>query len=339
MLDPLRFLRGNRAIGAEATADFYFLGALADLVDPGEGASGRPIRRLGPHTYACGQHLVIIRYITPAERDRISERRWRRVFYLVDDLLPFAAASLDLPPDYRKRLAHFCETALPHILALEPVVLAPSQAILDAFRPLRGERVSPCALALATCFDEDFWRRSPLKLAFFGTRSHAASLDFLRAVAEGLLKAVPAARLTLFFGRHAPRALRSLPNVDNRAPLAWPAFRALLSRERFHLGLAPIPDTPFARARSFTKLLDHAACGATGLYSDAPPFAEVLSGREGGGVLLPWRAGAWVETIAALDADRGRALALAKAGVALAARVGDRARLREFWAGRLDLCV
>ncbi len=338
MLDRLRFPRGNRAIGAEATADFYFLGALADLVDPGDGASGRPIRRLGPHIYACGRDLVIIRYITPAERDRISERRWRRVFYLVDDLLPFAAASLDLPPDYRKRLAHFCETALPHILALEPVVLAPSQAILDAFRPLRGERVSPCALALATCFDEDFWRRSPLKLAFFGTRSHAASLDFLRAVAEGLLKTVPAARLTLFFGRHAPRALRRLPNVDNRAPLAWPAFRALLSRERFHLGLAPIPDTPFARARSFTKLLDHAACGATGLYSDAPPFAEVLSG-EGGGVLLPWRAGAWVETIAALDADRGRALALAKTGVALAARVGDRARLREFWAGRLDLCV
>ncbi len=338
MFDRLPCLNAPRLSAAAATADYYFRGALGDLI-ASEGSPGsRPIRALGPHTYACGRDVVIIRYITRAELARISGTRWRRIFYLVDDLLPAASACSGLPRDYRMRLTRFCATLLPEILALSPVVLAPSRLVLEAFEPHEGELISPCALALASTFDERFWLRAPLRIAFFGTRSHAASLGFIRAIAEDLLQAAPDARLTLFFGRHAPCALRRLPNIDNRAPLAWPAFRAMLRAERFHIGLAPIPDMPFARARACTKLLDHAACGTAGLYSDAPPFTGALSGQRGG-MLLRWRVEAWVETIAALDADRRAALDLAKAGVELAARLGDPARLREFWLARLDLSV
>ncbi|MGQ0672797.1 MAG: hypothetical protein ACT4N2_07970 [Hyphomicrobium sp.] len=331
-------LLGRRRSGPIPTADYYFLGALGDLVDE-TGAGHRPIVQLGPHTFACQDRLVVIRYATDAELAAIERRRWREVFYVIDDVLPIAAKCLELPEDYRLRLARFVGGQLPRILALDPVVVAPSDAILALFPGRPTVMLAPCTLACSADldhFDRPIRAHTPLKIAFLGTRSHGAGMEFLTAILRTTLKAGNNRRCTMFFGRHLPEELGQLPGLDNRPALDWPKFRAFLTHERFHILLAPLPDTPFNRGRSITKLLDAAAIGACGLFSDRPPFrGPVMHGETG--ILLDDDAALWSREIDRLERAPGTMRSIAEHGAMLAAKLGDPARVRAFWCDRLGI--
>jgi hypothetical protein len=328
----------KRRLRAEIpTVEFYFVAGLCDLIGAAEDGTEKPIVRLGPHTFARGAHLVVVRYAN-ADELTLLRRPWRSVHYVLDDMLPVARACRELPADYRARLGSFADNVLPRILALRPQIVAPSRAILDLFPDYEGVLLDP-ACALSPPAPERFAHhdgRAPRRLAFLATRSHAASLGLLEAIADGLAARLPGARITVFLGRHLPRNLQRHPAIENRAALAWPAFRRLLHSERFHIGLGLLPDTPFNRGRSITKLLDHAAVGAAGLYSARPPFSSVV--REGAdGRLLADDPHAWCEAIAQLCRDPDAACRLARAGYALARARGDPARLRAFWLPRLEI--
>ncbi len=323
--------------------DYYLLGALRDLVRSPEGAGGdRPIVRRGPYVFSTRDCLVIVRYITARELQWIGgESRFERIYYVLDDMLPLAEQCEDLPFDYRARLASFARDGLLRILDLQPTIVAPSQAILDLFPRHCTELIDPCWLTVA----EDFRHfrasgaaRGPIKLAFLGTRSHGAGLDFLTPVLERLLRGRDDMRCTIFWGKHAPPALERRAGIDNRAPLSWTAFKRFLARERFHVVLAPLPDTPFNRGRSLTKLMDAAAVGAAGVFSERAPFNRSIV-PEATGLLLPDDAGVWSSEIGRLAADLSRARTIAEGGAACVRRIGNPARLRQFWSDRLTLAT
>ena len=294
------------------------------------------MRQIGPYTFTFGRRLVIVRYLTVPELKHIHQIEWSAVDYVIDDVLPVVAKCRDLPADYRRRLERFATDMLPVILAMNPSILAPSQTILDLFPGRPRELISPCALSICTTFADAHWTAPDLRLVFFGTRSHVSSLEFLESLASALATAAPRARLTLFFGRYAPRPLRRMQNVDNRAPLAWTDFRSMINNERFHIGLAPLGDTVFARGRSITKILDHGAAGVAGLYSDAPSYAPAVRHGETG-LLLPPDPDVWIKEIVRLGQDRASLRAMAEAGATHAAQLGDPAKLRSFWLNRLGV--
>src|SRR5918999_1591499 len=120
----LRSIFARRAEPAIPTVDYYFLGAMRGLVRTRSGVTAAgPIIRLGPHTFAHGRRLVIIRYLTAAELTAVRSRTWERVYYVIDDMLPVAGSCAELPADYRARLMRFSTETLPQILALEPTVV------------------------------------------------------------------------------------------------------------------------------------------------------------------------------------------------------------------------
>jgi glycosyltransferase involved in cell wall biosynthesis len=282
---------------------------------------------------------VIVRYVDEDESELIEQEEWTKVYYVLDDMLPIAEGCLELPAAYRQRLARFAHHVLPRILALSPIVVAPSPAILDLFPGRPRLRLDPCLLQEAadlSHFDAVKGPRAPLKLAFLGTRSHGAGIDFLASALVDLAGRLPEARTTLFFGKHLPPALRRLGRIDNRQPLDWQEFRRFLAQERFHILLAPLPDTPFNAGRSITKILDAAAVGACGLYSDRRPFRGIVANGENG-LLLPDDPSLWVGEIVRLAEDHASARRMAEAGAALARRLGDSQRLRRFWLERLGL--
>jgi len=324
------------------TVDYYFLGAMRDLVGtPDDGNAARPIVRRGPFTFTTRDRLVIVRYITAEELRWIDKHRSEQVFYVLDDMLPMAEHCSELPADYRARLASFARELLPRILDLQPTVVAPSQAILDLFAHQSTELLDPCCLTIADNFQHFGLAgpdRGPTRLAFLGTRSHGAGIDFLAPVLERLVGGRDDIRCTLFWGKHAPPSLAHRPGIDNRAPLTWSAFKGFLARERFHIVLAPLPDTPFNRGRSITKLLDAAAVGAAGVFSDRLPFNRSIT-RELDGLLLPDDAGVWCSEIGRLVADLDHTRKLAERGAACARRLGEPARLRRFWSERLGLAA
>ena len=341
------------------TADYYLLGAIGDLIAENGIASARhPIVQVGPNTWNVADRMVIVRYATAQELAWIEARRWRSIHYIIDDLLPAAHDSPELPDDYRAKLARFSATLLPRILALRPTIVAPSAAILALFPGLEHRRLDPCCLALSDRVIGDLaisdsarlppppsWLGSsglgssglgPIEIVFLGTRSHAGTLPLLAAIAARLELACPQARLHVFFGRHLPQALARRAGIVNHAPIAWPQFQAFCRQTQFHIGLAPIQDTAFAKARSITKIMDHAAVGAIGIYSNRAPFSSVITHGQDG-LLVGDGAEAWTAAVLELAASPQRADSMAAGGARLAADRGDRRKMRAFWLQELGL--
>jgi glycosyltransferase involved in cell wall biosynthesis len=229
---------------------------------------------------------------------------------------------------------------LSRLIALDPAIIAPRQEILDQFaaRGLAGELLDPCALTIARDRSHfaSLGKDRPIEAAFLGTRSHQAGLDFLGSVLRLAETLCPGLRVTLFQGRFLPTSFKSLRSVANREALPWPTYRQFLERERFHLVLAPLPGTPFGTGRSITKIMDVAAVGAVGLYSDREPFRRAVT-HGADGLLLPDAPQAWAEAIADLASNPRKAESLAERGAELAKQRGDPARVRQFWIERLGL--
>lgn len=315
------------------TADYYLLGGIADLVGAhGKATADRPVVRLGPNTWSHEDRLVIVRYATADEQALIARRRWHSVHYVIDDLIPAAAASAELPPDYRARLGRFAHEILPRILALGPVIVAPSPQIRACFPQLTQRHLDPCCLAVADghALPAPTPWQGPLRIAFLGTRSHAGSLPLLSELAAHLARTLPAAELHLFFGRHLPEAIARQANIVNHKPVPWSAYQAFCRAHPFHVGLAPVQDSAFARARSITKVMDHAAVGAVGLYARRAPFQDVVT-HDVDGVLVGDTPEDWSAAILRLAAAPEQAMRMAAAGARLARDRGDPGHVRRFW--------
>jgi hypothetical protein len=312
------------------TVDLYFLYAVGDLVTP----SG-PIRRLGPYTFAAGGAAVVIRYVTDDELAAIRRLAPRKIFYVLDDIIPMAAAASDLPADYARRLAHFAKTLLPELRALAPVVLSPSPATLDLFPELERHPITP-VLPYPIGAKPAPGHPEPPSICFLGTRSHQEILPLVATLADGLAARHPGHRITLYWGNHLPRRLVGHPAIDNRPPLAWPAFREMLRRTTFDIALAPVWESAFNSGRSFNKILDHALVGAAGLYSRRLPFLGVVEDGVNG-LLVDDAPEAWLAALTSLVESGTSRQSLANGGIALANAVGDPRCQRADWLERLGL--
>ena len=338
-----RFVAGWRrrtASGEIPTADYYFRAALGDLIEhPGESAAyPRPIRRLAATLYEADGHLVVIRTFGEEVLSLIAARPRHRLHYVIDDMLPVAAECLELPADYRGRLARFASTLLPRLLVLKPAIVAPSPAIRSLFPDLECVHLDPCSVVPTRERPavQDWPDGQGLRIVLLGTRSHQQSLIPLARIAEDVRAALPKARLTHFMGAIGPPALRANPIVEARRGLSWAHYRRLMERETFDIALTYLPESRFNQGRSITKALECAAFGAVGLYSDRTPFAGLVThGTDG--LLLPDAADAWSAAILDLARDPARVHRLAQGGADLAQRRGDPARVRRFWLERLGI--
>src|SRR5262245_59285603 len=68
--------------------DYYFLGALRDLVSGSSAPSpDRPIVRCGPTTFRVNDRLVIVRYLSQKELFWIRAHGFSQIYYVIDDML------------------------------------------------------------------------------------------------------------------------------------------------------------------------------------------------------------------------------------------------------------
>jgi glycosyltransferase involved in cell wall biosynthesis len=70
------------------------------------------------------------------------------------------------------------------------------------------------------------------------------------------------------------------------------------------VGLAPLLDLPFNRARSHTKFFDVTRCGAVGIYAADSACGELVEHGNDGWV-CPMEEQAWVEAVLRLAGDDG----------------------------------
>ena len=316
------------------TTDVYFYHHLKEYITWGRASDARPIRALSPTVFICNGHALISRYATRSDLRKLERHKPADVFYLIDDDIRAALEAPELPADYRERLGRFASQDLPAIEAMADRVVTPSQAIAALYADRPCELLDPGHIAICRDFSH-FDDMRKVRVAFLGTRSHLADLEFLTDVLADLCARHGDLEVVTYLGRHTPDALRRLAGVRAEAPMSWHAYKdKVLGRERFHLAVAPMLDTAFNRARSFNKFLDHAAVGAFGLYSRQPALEAAVTSPDHG-LLLDADRDVWASELERCVADAGALRGRAKAAAARAEEIGAPHRIRTFWARHL----
>lgn len=313
----------------------YFADPLADLISVSVKDTERPIHRISRSVFSCGNSAVVVRYAGRRELRILREKKFDRVYLLIDDDFDSLCENDGLPADYRRRLMAYRDGPFQRLLEMVTDVVAPSENILLSYKRKRAMKLDPAQCHQAGALVHHQAAR-PFDIVFAATRSHLQDLGHIAQALAAVLKQRPDARLTTFLNGHAPRSLRQLPNAIHLPMMEWTRYRAFVAENRFHVALAPALDTPFNRARSISKLHDHAAFGAAGLYSEQQPFDRiVINGKSG--MLLSNHPGEWRDALHDLADRREKTLKLAVGGQVLSQTMGDIRRVRNFWVQELGL--
>lgn len=164
----------------------------------------------------------------------------------------------------------------------------------------------------------------PVRIVYAGSPTHT---DDLERIAPALLRVATrlgdAVRLVFFGCAPADPGLAARSEVMAFAD-DYAAYARALCGLAPDIGLAPLCDTPFNRAKSNIKALEYAACGAAGVYADLPPYRDPDGGPPPFGPLAGDDPAVWEKTILRLATDAGlrrkvahRARGLAVAGYGL----------------------
>ena len=266
------------ANGPQSSAYIRLLSPLSDEVVRGsvEITLGPP----QPALPACDICIVQRAAFTDmAEADALRATLASRGTPLVVDLDDDFLGMGDDHPDvahYRPRIE-----ALAHILAgasevwFSMPVLAARYAALSARSAVIPNTIDPRLWR--------DWRRPPpipfgaarVRMLYMGTKTHAADWAMIRPALERLWRARPGAFDVTLIG--VTPAIEEAPWLHRLEPPArsvpYPSFVAWLRAQGpFDLGLAPLVDTAFNRAKSDIKLLEYAALGLLPVASDIAAY-------------------------------------------------------------------
>ncbi len=323
----------TRARPETPTTTLYFAGPLAEELS--RAGRGGPIEVVEPNVFRAGRQLVIVRHWSAATQRLLDQASDLEVTYVIDDNLWVLDQDNHLPAAYLRRLQALKSAFSTHLEPRLVRVVSPSRQVLARFPHLETHLLDPALIYPLATLDHQEDAEGTLNIVYAGTASHLSDLSSISGALAELIGGNPAFTLTTFLGRRAPRVLR-VPNATHHPPEAWARYQQTLCSLRFHIGLAPLLPTAFNQARSAARLLEYAALGAVGVYSDGLPYSRaVVSGQNG--LLVSGGAHNWVSAILKLKDEPALRRRLAEGGQQTAARLGAPGKVRDFWRALLAI--
>jgi hypothetical protein len=243
----------------------------------------------------AGAAVAFVRYVPRAWMKPVEDARprlGRLVFFMDDDVLDLRAA-VGMPWRYRLKLARLAAWRGGWLQQQGAELWVSTPWLQQKYAAWQPRLVEPVPLTQAP---------EPCRIFYHGTASHPAEIRWLRPVIETVLRRDENVVFEIIGGRDVYRLYRGLPRVNVVHPMKWPAYQAFLAMPGRHIGLAPLLDLPFNRARACTKFFDITRCGAVGIYSpDGACEAMVRHEREG--LVVAMDPTAWTAAILRLAAD------------------------------------
>ena len=245
---------------------------------------------------------------------RHASRKWLRtllknkgkllkVSYLKDDDIPAALAARELPLHYAIWTIWRYLTTRDLLSRVVSEIIVSTQELADRY-PLTKPAVWEPHYD-----DTSEYRDAPLVYFYHATLTHAREMKWLVPIVRRVQKAVPNAWFEIIGDGSVARMYSGIPRVRVVHPMKWPNYQAYIGSIRYEVGLAPLHDTSFNRARSHTKLYQITRAGAAGIYSDVIPYSgKIVDGVTG--VLCANHRYLWVRAIVALLRESARRVAL-----------------------------
>ena len=311
------------------TADLYFRNACGDFLRQG-------VRQLAPTVFASKTTCVVMRHAMRA--GRLPDRR--RLIYLIDDDVEAGTSDQSLPFFYRQKLRMVEQPASRKIKRFAGVAVVGSPALARLFAPLMETHLlrpywsEP--FAGLEHFDGLESDDQPIDMAYLGSIVHRSDLLFQVPVVLRLLDKHPRLRFHLPERHRLPAELDRHPRVWRIPGIGWTAYRSEITSRSFHIALYPLLDTPFNRARSANKLIEHALIGAAPVYSASWREGQ-RAAESGAGLLVPNDGEAWFQAISGLISDTARMRRLAHAAQAHATTLNSAVPQRTLWRELLEL--
>lgn len=295
---------------ANPSSDYFVL--------PFLGAQGLEVERFGfadlpPREQLRGANVLFVRYIPAAWRRLIGACRdaLAGVYFFMDDDLFRWSSFARMPLRYQWKLLHLSWRHQRWLRAMDAQLLVSTPYLQQRYAEWQPQLLAPqVPAALLPLLKRDETGQAAeeaITLFYHGSASHGADLKWLRPVIERVLAADARLVFEVIGNSSVNRLFRGLPRVHVLHPMKWCAYQALLRRSGRNtgcsIGLAPLLDSPFNRARAHTKFLDITLAGAVGIYAAGPIYGSVVR-PENNGLLLPMDQDAWVDGILRLAADK-----------------------------------
>lgn len=274
------------------STDYFVLPAVSS---PGVRVERCGFRDLPSPGDLVGATVVFVRYVPPAWTrllDRANPALRRLVLFVDDDVLDIGATA-GMPWRYRFKLARLAAWKQRWLRRKQAELWVATDYLQRKYADWRPRLVRPMPAASS---------EEVCRVFYHGSASHGAEIRWLRRVMADVLRRNNRVVFEIIGGKDVYRLFRMLPRVTVVHPMRWAAYQAFLAMPGRHVGLAPLLDVPFNRARSCTKFFDITRCGAVGVYAGDGAYAEVVrNGVEG--LIVEQDPAAWAEAILRLAHD------------------------------------
>lgn len=261
-----------------------------------------------------GAYVVFVRYVPDAWKRLITHHRQRLAgiaYFMDDDLFDWSAWS-GLPAHYRLKLLRLAALKKSWLRKIGAKLWVSTNFLAGKYAEWNPMIIPPRPEANSR------GTVPKVKIFYHGSASHRAEIEWLQPVMREVLAKSPGTAFEIIGNTATNRLYRELPRVTVIHPMSWQNYLDFCRRGERHIGLAPLLQGAFNAGRSHTKFFDILRCGAAGIYSGVPPFADFVSDGEDG-LLIDNDPQAWVETIVRLatdPAERSRLIAGARSKAA-----------------------
>lgn len=233
--------------------------------------------------------VIFVRYIPPAWARLVAAQRskLRAVIFFMDDDVLDLDASIGMPWRYHFKLARLAAWRLRWLRRQKVQLWVSTPYLQQKYADWRPKLVlpSPVATPADVC-----------RVFYHGSASHDADIRWLHPVVEAAMQRDERIAFEIIGGQDIYRLYKGLPRVTVVHPMKWTAYQTFLVLQERHIGLNPLQDLPFNRARSYTKFFDITRCKAVGIYSPDTACANIISHGQDG-LIVELDQEAWVTAI------------------------------------------
>ena len=239
-----------------------------------------------------GAVVVFVRYIPRAWKTLVTKHlsKIQSIYYFMDDDLFDLSATKNQTWRYRWKLfskAYIHQAWLrkthAQILVSTPFLkhkyLSVWQPELIEPKPLKKQllHIQTYQEQATLIREPESDRAEEIVLFYHGSASHQAEIDWLYPIVKELLNRFPLLRFELIATTKVAKEFACLDRVTLVKPMGWSEYQQFLFKSKRHIGLAPVLDSPFNQARSYTKFFDITVAGAVSVLPLESIFAQFLS--------------------------------------------------------------
>lgn len=243
--------------------------------------------------------VIFVRYIPPAWKQVVAacRKRMQAVCFFMDDELFEWSSFSNMPFRYQVKLYRYAWRHQHWLQSMDAKLLVSTHYLVEKYSHWQPELLDPQPLNLLSGL--------PTVLFYHGSASHRDELEWLVPVVEEVLRRCQDLIFEVIGDRSVNRLFSGLPRVQVLHPMRWPTYQSLLNRPGRSIGLAPLLDTSFNRARSHTKYYDITQAGAAGIYAEGAVYGGIIQHGKNG-LLLPMQPDKWVQAIVDLHKNPTR---------------------------------